>query len=133
MRYFITWFALASVFLAIDSLWLGFVAKSFYQRHIGFLLREEFLTGVAALFYLFYSFCLLVLVVVPAAKSGSPMQAVLLGALLGLCAYGTYDITNLATIKGWPVIVTIVDMGWGMTLTAITSLAGYMVLSRLPV
>ncbi len=129
-RYLITWLAVVVVFLAIDSVWLAYVAKSFYQKHIGFLLREQFQMGVAAVFYLFYAACLVVLVVAPAAKSGNPWQALALGALLGLCAYGTYDITNLATIKGWPVIVSVVDMAWGMTITAIVSYVGFWVMTR---
>jgi len=73
-----------------------------------------------------------ILVVSPAVKAQSPMQALLLGALLGLCAYGTYDFTNLATLKGWPVIVTVVDLAWGTFITAVISVVGYFVMSRLP-
>ncbi len=89
LRYLITWVAVAAVFLAIDAVWLAYVAKGFYQKHLSGLLREEFLMAPAALFYLFYAFCLVVLVIVPAVRMASPWQAVLLGALLGLCAYGT--------------------------------------------
>jgi uncharacterized membrane protein len=133
LRYLLTWVAVTAVFLAIDAVWLAYVAKGFYQKHIGGLLREEFLMAPAALFYLFYTLCLVILVIVPAVRVASPWQAVLLGALLGLCAYGTYDITNLATLKGWPVIVSAVDMAWGTVITAFVSWVGYLVMSRLPV
>lgn len=83
--------------------------------------------GVALLFYLVYVVGVLVLVVLPALDAGSLAKAVLGGALLGLVAYGTYDITNLSTIQGWPVIVAVVDLAWGTTLTAVVSAAGYLV------
>jgi uncharacterized membrane protein len=132
VRYFLTWLAVTATFLIIDIIWLAYVAKDFYQKHLGGMLREEFLMGVAALFYVFYTLCVVILVVSPAVKAQSPLQALLLGALLGLCAYGTYDFTNLATLKGWPVIVTVVDLAWGTAITAIISVVGYFVMSRLP-
>ena len=132
LRFFITWLSVTFVFLAIDAVWLAYVAKGFYQKHIGSMLREEFLMGVAALFYVFYALCLVILVITPAVKAASPWQAVLFGALLGLCAYGTYDITNLATLKGWPVIASVVDMAWGATITAVVCGIGYYVMQRLP-
>ncbi|MCU0790009.1 MAG: DUF2177 family protein [Nitratireductor sp.] len=131
LRYLLTWVSVTAVFLAIDAVWLALVAKGFYQKHIGGMLREEFLMAPAALFYLFYTLCLVILVIVPSVKAASPLQAVFLGALLGLCAYGTYDMTNLATLKGWPVIVSVVDMAWGATITAFVCWVGYMVMSRL--
>jgi uncharacterized membrane protein len=132
LRYLITWLSVTVVFLAIDAVWLTYVAKGFYQKHIGSMLREEFLMGVAALFYVFYALCLVILVIGPAVKAASPVQAVLFGALLGLCAYGTYDITNLATLKGWPVIVSVVDMAWGAAITAVVCGVGYYIMQRLP-
>jgi uncharacterized membrane protein len=132
VKYGLTWLSVAALFLAIDAVWLSSVANSFYRKHIGFLLREEFLMGPAALFYLFYTACLVAMVINPSVKAASPMQAVIYGALLGLCAYGTYDMTNLATVKGWPVIVSVADMAWGMFLTALVCYAGYQLMSRLP-
>lgn len=132
LRYLLTWVAVAAVFLAIDAVWLAYVAKGFYQKHLSGLLREDFLMVPAAVFYLFYAFCLVVLVIMPAVRMASPWQAVFLGALLGLCAYGTYDMTNLATIKGWPVIVSVVDMAWGASITAFVCWVGYLVMSRIP-
>ncbi|MGI9401568.1 MAG: DUF2177 family protein [Rhizobiaceae bacterium] len=126
---FIAWLAVTLCFLVIDSIWLGLVARDFYQRHLGSLLRDDILFGVAGVFYLLYTFSVVVLVVIPAQKSGSLMQALFLGGLLGLCAYGTYDITNLATLKGWPIAATIVDMVWGTVLTSLLSVIGFFVLN----
>lgn len=125
IAYLAGWLSILVSFLVIDAIWLGFIARDFYGRQLGNLMREDVWFSVAAIFYLFYAAAVLVLAVVPAVRSGSPGQAIMLGAILGLCAYGTYDITNLATVKGWPVIVAIVDMAWGTVLTATISAIGY--------
>jgi uncharacterized membrane protein len=131
VSYFGTWLAIAGSILAIDAVWLGFVARNFYREQIGFLMRDDIWFGTAALFYIFYAVGVMVLAVIPAAKSGSVWQAVMLGAVLGFCAYGTYDATNLATLKGWPVIVSIVDVIWGMCITATASAIGYFAFTAL--
>lgn len=128
-QYFIAWLAVAFTFLFIDAIWLGFVAREFYERHLGEFIRDDIQLGVAGLFYLLYTVSVIVFVIVPAHKSGSIVQAILLGGLLGLFAYGTYDLTNLATIKGWPVTAAIVDMAWGTVITATISVVGYLVLN----
>lgn len=130
LRYLVTWLSVAGAFLVIDGIWLGYVARDFYRRNLETLLAEPFRVDAAAAFYVLYTIGVMVFAVIPAAKSGSPWQAVLLGAFLGLCAYGTYDLTNLATIKNWPVVVSLVDMAWGAFLTGSSALAGYLVLSR---
>jgi uncharacterized membrane protein len=115
------------VFLGIDFVWLSTMGDRFYRRHLGDLMAASPKLGVALLFYLVYIVGALVLVVFPALDAGSLAKAVLGGALLGLVAYGTYDITNLSTIQGWPVIVAVVDLVWGTTLTAVVSTVGYLV------
>lgn len=115
------------VFLGIDFVWLSTMGDRFYRRHLGELMASSPKLGVAFLFYLVYVIGVLVLVVVPALHAGSLAKAVLSGALLGLVAYGTYDITNLATINGWPAIVAIVDLAWGTSLTASVAGIGYLV------
>lgn len=115
------------VFLGIDFVWLSTMGDRFYRKQLGDLMRPSPDLVVALLFYLVYVVGALVLVVLPAAEKGSLMQAILGGALLGLVAYGTYDITNLSTIVGWPRIVAVVDLAWGTTLTAVVSTAGYFV------
>jgi len=113
------------VFLAVDFLWLGLVAKSFYQRHLGHFFSESVNWPAAFAFYLLFVLGMMVFVIAPAAKSASWTQALWMGALYGLFTYATYDLTNLALLKGWPGIVVAVDIGWGIVLSAIVSTAGY--------
>lgn len=115
------------VFLGIDFVWLSTMGDRFYRRHLGELMAGAPKLGVALMFYLVYVVGVLVLVVFPALDAGSLAKAVLGGALLGLVAYGTYDITNLSTIQGWPAIVAVVDLAWGTALTAVVSAVGYLV------
>lgn len=113
------------VFLAIDALWLGIIAKGFYKQQIGFLMRTNINVPVALLFYVLFAMGIVILVVMPAIESGSLTRAIFLGALLGFVAYAAYDLTNLATLKDWPIVVTLVDMAWGATLSAIVSAVTY--------
>lgn len=115
------------VFLGIDFVWLSTMGDRFYRKQLGDMMRPSPDLGVALVFYLIYVVGALALVVLPAVEKGSLAQAIFGGALLGLVAYGTYDITNLSTIVGWPRIIAIVDMIWGTTLTAVVSTAGYFV------
>jgi len=119
------WGATALVFLVIDAIWLGLVATSFYARALGDLMLDQPKLGIAALFYIGYTFAIVLLISAPAAKTGSLTQAILYGAVFGLAAYGTYDITNMATLKNWPVTMSLIDMFWGTTLTATAAVAGY--------
>ncbi len=114
-------------FLGIDAVWLATMSDRFYRKQLGDLMRDDPDLGVALAFYLLYVAGVLLLVVLPAAEKGSLLQAVGFGALLGLVAYGTYDITNLATMRDWPVVVTAVDLVWGGTLTGAVSAIGYLV------
>ena len=130
MTFLIAWIATAAAFLIIDAIWLGWVATSFYQRELGHLMLERPNLGIAALFYLLYAAAIVLLAAMPAFRSGSWTEALFLGAVLGLAAYGTYDITNLATLKDWPLTMSIVDMIWGTTVTAVAALTGYFVLTH---
>ncbi|WP_439573210.1 DUF2177 family protein [Phreatobacter sp.] len=127
-QFAVAYAATAVTFLAIDFVWLSLMASRLYRPQLGNLLLDQPNLVVAGLFYLVYAAGIVVLVVLPAFGSRSLLMALGLGALLGLVAYGTYDITNLATLKGWSVTVTIVDMLWGMTITAVASVAGYLAL-----
>lgn len=109
------------VFLGIDSVWLGLVAPKFYRSQIGHLMAEKANLAVAGLFYLLFVGALVYFVVAPAVQSGEMRDALLRGALFGLVTYATYDLTNHATLRGWPIAVTVVDMAWGTFLTAATS------------
>lgn len=114
------------VFFGIDLLWLRFIAKSLYREQIGFLLTDKPKRLAALIFYLLFVIGLLVFVINP---SNSWTQASMLGALFGLITYATYDLTNLATIKKWPLKVTIIDLIWGSFLSSIVSTISYLVVN----
>jgi len=105
-----------AVFFLIDMVWLGVVAKGFYRRHLGSMLSPNVNWTAAILFYLLFIVGLLVFAIRPALVGGEPLKALFLGALLGLISYATYDLSNLATLKDWPLVVTIVDLVWGTVL-----------------
>jgi uncharacterized membrane protein len=121
-----------TAFLIIDLLWLGVVARSFYADQMGSLLRADVRWGAAFLFYLIYVGGILVLAVAPALEQGSLQRAALQGALLGLVAYAAYDLTNLATLEGFPTRVAWVDLAWGTALTASVAAVGYWIGRALP-
>lgn len=104
--------------LVADAVWLGIVARAFYRRQLGELLRPDVRWGAAVAFYLLFVAGLLVLAVAPALERQSLARAAGLGALFGLVAYATYDLTNLATLRGFPVVVAVVDLVWGTALAA---------------
>lgn len=124
-QYIVAYIAAAICFLGIDFVWLSTMAKPFYRERLGPLLLDEFNMTAAGLFYLIYVGGIVVLAIAPALATGSWRTALINGAVLGLVAYGTYDMTNLAVLRGWPAIVSAVDMAWGTVLTATTALAGY--------
>ena len=119
------------VFLAIDMVWLVLVAKNFYAKHLGFLMSPTVNWMAAILFYLLFVVGIVLFVVIPALKQQSWSYALLFGVLFGLISYATYDLTNLATIKNWPLIVTVVDMIWGTTLSALISVITYMIAKKI--
>lgn len=127
VKFIVAYASTATVFFLLDFLWLGVVAKSFYRERIGALLAEQMNVFPAVAFYLFYVVGVVVFCVAPTLASGGWSKALALGFLFGLVAYGTYDMTNLATLRGWPASVAFVDMIWGATLTAISATAGYLV------
>jgi uncharacterized membrane protein len=107
-------------------LWLTIVARGFYRRQLGFLLSDQPNWWAAGAFYLLFVIGLLVFAVVPGLQAGTLLRPLLLGGFFGLVAYATYDLTNQATVKNWPWIVTIVDMAWGAVLAASVSSLGYL-------
>jgi uncharacterized membrane protein len=111
-------------FLAIDAVWLGLIASGMYKRELGHLLAPNVRWGAAAVFYVIYVAGVLVLVVLPNLDA-TLARAVLLGAVFGLVAYATYDLTNLATLQRWPIGVTLIDLAWGAFLTGATAAAGW--------
>jgi uncharacterized membrane protein len=118
-------FSLLSLF-AIDFIWLGFVAKKFYSFHLGFLMSSSFKLPPAVIFYFIYALGISFFVVTPSLQENAGfLKVFLVGAFLGLIAYGAYDLTNHAIIKDWPTIVTIVDIAWGAFLTGSVSVISF--------
>ncbi len=117
--------------VALDLLWLGVVMKEFYRTHLGHLMGEGVVWGAAAVFYTLFAAGLLYFAVMPAAEANSLLRAFLLGAAVGILAYGTYDLTNHATLRNWPFVVTVIDIAWGAVLSGIAASVGYLALTRL--
>lgn len=126
MTYVVAYIATAIVFLGLDALWLSRVALGLYRRELGGLLLERPNLPVAAAFYLLYVGGIVILAIAPALGDGGWPRVLLMGAVLGLVAYGTYDITNLSTLKGWSVKLAIIDIAWGTALTAVSATIGYL-------
>ena len=121
----VSYFVVLVVLTAIDFLWLGTIALDLYKQEIGALMLDKPRLEVAAVFYVLCALGITVFAVQPALAAESWQKSLILGALFGLCAYGTYDLTNLATLQRWSFRLAVIDMAWGTFLTASASLAGY--------
>jgi uncharacterized membrane protein len=130
LQFILTYFATIPAFIIIDALWLGTMAPRFYQTHIGHLLASSVQWAPAVIFYLLYIGGIVLFAVKPALHANSCVTALTLGALLGILAYGTYDLTNHATMKDWPLIVTVVDIIWGAVLTGSVALVSYLIATK---
>jgi uncharacterized membrane protein len=119
------------VFFLIDLLWLGLIAKPFYDRHLGYILRGQVLWWAAIVFYLFFLLGLVVFVIAPAVESGSLSKAIFLGLFFGFITYQTYELTNYALVRDWPFIVVVVDIAWGMVLSSLVSTITFLVATKL--
>ncbi|WP_180130807.1 DUF2177 family protein [Rhodoferax sp. BLA1] len=123
-KYVAGYAAVAAVMLLLDMVWLGVVAKSMYQESIGHLMADKPRIAAAAVFYVVYAMGLMVFVLVPHVNDTQWGRTLLFGALFGFVAYATYDLSNLATLKNWPVKLTLIDMCWGSVLSAVSAGAG---------
>lgn len=112
-------------FCALDAVWLGVVARSFYRQQLGDLLRPDPRWGAALVFYALFVAGVVLFVTLPAVGRGSLGRAVMLGALFGIVTYATYDLTSLAVLRGFPVLVAVVDLAWGATISAAVAATGY--------
>lgn len=119
------------IFFIIDMVWLGFVAKGLYSKQLGFLMAPQVNWIAGIIFYTLFIGGLVLFVITPALKQESWTQALLFGALFGLISYATYDLTNLATIKNWPMIISLIDMAWGATIAASVSVITYFIAQRI--
>ncbi len=130
MTYLVAYLSTAVVFFGLDFLWLTRIAIGFYRRNIGDLMLASPNLAAAGAFYLLYIAGIVYFAVLPAVNANTLSTAIINGALLGLLAYGTYDMTNLSTLKGWSLSVSVVDMAWGAFLTATAAATGYLAVSR---
>jgi uncharacterized membrane protein len=126
MPYAASYFAALVFFLAVDIAWITTVMRPIFERNVGALLLETPRMGAAAGFYALYVAGLLYFAVAPAVSAETWRVAALNGAIIGFLAYGTYEATNLATLKGWSYEMLVVDVAWGMTLTAMTAVVGFL-------
>lgn len=126
MNLFLPYIIALVIFLVIDFFWLRYAAKTMYDNQIGFLLREKFNLTAAFVFYIFFIAGLAFFVIAPAS---SWQYALFAGMFFGAVTYGTYDITNLATLKDWPLKLTIIDIVWGSLLCGITSFLTYLIIT----
>jgi uncharacterized membrane protein len=121
------YFATLVAFFLIDMVWLGLVARTFYRKQLGFLLAPTTNWIAALIFYLLFILGILVFVIMPGLQDHSLKTTLLRAALFGLVTYATYDLTNLATVKNWPLLITVVDLAWGTVLSMAVSYVGFMV------
>jgi uncharacterized membrane protein len=119
------------IFFGLDMVWLGIVAKNFYTKQIGFLMTPKVNWAAAVIFYLLFLIGLVVFVIAPAVEKDSWARALILGALFGLVTYATYDLTNLATVRDWPLALTVVDLIWGTILAGSVSTGTYFIAHKL--
>jgi uncharacterized membrane protein len=131
MTYVVAYIATVIVFLGLDAIWLSKIALGMYRQEMGSLLLEKPNLAIAGAFYLLYVGGVVVLAIAPALAEGNWLRALLFGAVLGLVAYGTYDITNLSTLKGYSARLAMIDIAWGTALTAVSATIGYWVVKAL--
>ncbi len=124
------YFIALPIFLILDGLWLGLIAKSFYAKQIGFLFKTDINWIAALVFYLLFIAALILFVINPAIEKGSLTHALLFGALFGFITYATYDLSNLATLDKWPIMETIVDLIWGSFVTASVASLTFLIFNR---
>jgi len=124
MQYVTAYFMTAVIFFALDMVWLVKVANGFYRGEIGNLLLEKPALGVATGFYLVFVAGIVFFAIHPALRSGSVWTALLFGCLFGFFTYATYDMTNLATLKGWTMKLAAVDIVWGTVLSGVSAWGG---------
>jgi uncharacterized membrane protein len=118
------------ILAALDAIWLGVVTRGWIAGQLGPLMREQIAVAPAALFYLLYAAGLGYFAAAPAIETGEWIRAAISGAALGLVAYGTYDLTNLATLKNWPLPMAIVDIVWGAAVSAVSAAGAVLMLRQ---
>jgi len=129
-RYLAAYLAVAAVVVILDLVWLGMIARPMYVQGIGHLMAERPNIPVAALFYAVHALGIIVFAVVPQDANAGLRQTLVAGTLFGFFTYATYDLTNLATLRNWPVLIAVVDITWGSMVSGVAAGAGRLVLDR---
>ena len=119
------------VFLIVDMLWLGVIAKSIYQKYLGGFLSDNVNWTAAFIFYFIFVLGISIFAIYPSVDKNSVNNAILMGALFGFFTYATYDLTNLATLKDWPLSIVFIDIIWGSFLSAFVSFSGFYIVKWL--
>lgn len=128
MKFWVTgYLATGLVMLVIDAVWLTVMGKMLYRPILGDILLDQFRLAPAAVFYFLYVLAIVVFAIAPAASTGKWTTALIYGAFLGLVCYGTYDLTNHATLKAWTTTLTVIDMAWGAALTGVSATMGFII------
>jgi len=117
-----------AVFLSIDMIWLLVISKNLYAKYLGYLMTDQVRVGAAAIFYFIFVVGLLFFVITPALSKDSWTYALFAGMFVGLITYATYDLTNLAVVKDWPVAITIIDLIWGTFLSSTTATVSFLLI-----
>lgn len=133
MEYVASFLVAGAVFGILDALWLSLVANSYYKKHLGKLLREKPDMIAAISFYVIYLVGLVVFVLIPSLMDGSLSNVIWRGALFGFVCYATYDLTNLATLKGFPRKLVVVDLLWGIVATTMTAVTAFLLVRMIGV
>ena len=120
----ISFIFVSTIFLIIDVLWLSITVKSLYKPALGVLLKDKPVMWAAVLFYIIYMIGLTLIILKPALANDSILQAFWTGVVFGVVAYGTYNLTNMATVKNWSASIVWIDMLWGGFLTGFSSAVG---------
>lgn len=130
MRYLLAYLGAGVTMAVLDAIWLSTMADRLYRPVIGSIMADKPDLRVAGVFYLLYVFGIVFLAVLPGLREGSLMRTVTTGAVFGLVAYATYDLTNQATLRVWSTQLTLIDLAWGTFVTTAASLGGYLLARR---
>lgn len=125
MKIIIIYIASLATFIILDIIWLGVITRNYYSSEIGHLMSEKVNYLAAIAFYLIFVTGLVILAIMPGLKDENLKRTIINAAILGFVSYATYDLTNLATLKDWPLKMVLIDISWGTIISTITSIIGF--------
>lgn len=131
MKFLVHYLIVLVVFFAVDLVWLGVIARDLYAKLLGHLMAKSVNWPAALIFYLIFILGLVIFVIQPTLADGNLIKGLGMAALFGLVTYATYDLTNLATLRDWPILITVIDLAWGTTLSTLVTLISVLILQRI--